>query len=368
MRGYPQHLADSNWDVHVVSAPGPGFHEFEARSGVTKHSLKMERSPSIFKDMVSLVRWCLLLLKVKPDIVSSGTPKAGLLGMLASRLVKVPRRVYHLRGLRLESLTGLKYFVLKAMEKMACSCSTEVLAVSASLREAAIRTGIVSPDKIHVLGKGSSNGVDINHFNPENATESRKEELTQALGLIPDVPVIGFVGRLTLDKGLETLKKAHEELKKQGIRHQFLVVGGVENDVLTGHQDSPHGYLGKAFVQTGRVKDVAPYYPLMDLLTLPTQREGMPNAVLESQACGVPVVTTDVTGARDSIRNGRTGVLFTYGDYQELAQVIAKLLSERDLMNRMSQVGRRFIEENFSRNRVWELLDEFYGEVRVHSN
>src|SRR5699024_2917507 len=114
MRGYPQHLADSNWDVHVVSAPGPGFHEFEARSGVTKHSLKMERSPSIFKDMVSLVRWCLLLLKVKPDIVSSGTPKAGLLGMVASRLVNVARRIYHLRDRRHQSRKVIKYIVLNA--------------------------------------------------------------------------------------------------------------------------------------------------------------------------------------------------------------------------------------------------------------
>lgn len=360
MRGYPQFLANLGWQVHVVSSHGTEFEDLATNSPCHTHPLRMERVPSPVRDFKSLIAWILLLRKVKPDIVSSGTPKAGLLGMLASRLCQVPRRVYHLRGLRLEGETGIKYKVLRTLEKVTCFCATDVLAVSPSLRTAAIDAGIVEPEKIHVLGAGSSNGVDLEHFSPHKHTRSRKEQLVTEVGLVPGVPIIGFVGRLSADKGLPDLMRAHQILKQRGVPHQMLVVGIVEEEASSTNTDDALGEFIESTTQTGYVSDTEPYYQLMDVLTLPTRREGLPNVALEAQATGVPVITTDVTGARDAIEDGLTGLLIPFGHAERLARAVEDILSNPQKREAMTMNARRFVAELFDRKKVWQALNDYY--------
>ena len=105
MAGFPQYLAERGWDVHVVSSPGARLDALAGVDGVTVHALTMAREPSPVSDLRSLIAWMRLLRRLRPDVVSVGTPKAGLLGGIAARLTRVPGRVYMLRGLRLETST-----------------------------------------------------------------------------------------------------------------------------------------------------------------------------------------------------------------------------------------------------------------------
>lgn len=364
MRGYPQSLADSGWKVHIVSSPGIQLQELASDSHCHSHSLEMQRKPSPLRDVNSLLNWIRLLKEVKPDIVSSGTPKAGLLGMLASRLCNVPRRVYHLRGLRLEGETGLKYKILRALEKFTCSCATDVLAVSNSLKRVAVEARIVESEKINVLGSGSSNGVDLEHFSPQKHSKERQAKLLSELGMIPGVPVVGFVGRLTPDKGLREIMLAHQLLKQRNISHQLLVVGIIEDEKsFPAFKD----FLNST-IQTGYVNDVAPYYQLMDVLILPTRREGLPNVAIEAQACEVPVITTDVTGARDAIEDGQTGTLITFGNDEELADAVEAIILKPGKRRSMGRRARNFVIENFDRKTVWDDLDIYYEKGIVLRN
>lgn len=360
MRGYPQSLVDLGWQVHVASSPGAELEDLVTTSQCHTHSLEMERAPSPFRDLRSLTAWIRLIRKIKPDIVSFGTPKAGLLGMLASRLCRVPRRVYHLRGLRLEGETCMKYKVLRALEKITCFCATDVLAVSPSLRAAAIHAGIVAPAKINVLGAGSSNGVDLEHFAPHKRTRVRNEQLLAELGLVPGVPVIGFVGRLSADKGLHGLMRAHQRLKQRNVDHQMLVVGIIEDEFSSTNGDDALGDFLESTIQSGYVSDTEPYYHLMDVLTLPTRREGLPNVAIEAQAAGVPVITTDVTGARDAIEDGLTGLLVPFGDDEKLANAVEDILSNPKERDSMAINARQFVTESFDRRRVWQALNDYY--------
>ena len=170
------------------------------------------------QDLVSLARLWLLLRRLRPDLTEFSTPKAGLLGTLAAMLCGVPRRIYMLRGLRLETSTGFKHRILLAAERVACACAHVVLCNSNSLRAEALALGVAPADKLHLLGEGSTNGVDVARFAPGPSN------VRERLGITRKAPVLGFVGRLTRDKGLPELIEAFDTILKAKPKARLLLV------------------------------------------------------------------------------------------------------------------------------------------------
>ena len=150
----------------------------------------MQRGIAPFADLVSLYRLWQLIGKCRPDLVEFSTPKAGLLGTLAAWLRGVPRRVYMLRGLKLETTSGLKRRILLATERLAARCAHVVLCNSESLRAETLALRVAPLSKLHLLGEGSSNGVDIDRFSPGPST------IREQLGIPHNVPVDRLFGPL----------------------------------------------------------------------------------------------------------------------------------------------------------------------------
>ena len=358
MRGLPQYLASRGWDVHVVSSPGPGLDALRGEQGLTVHALRMAREPSPLADARALLSWISLLRRVRPDAISVGTPKAGLLGGLAARWTRVPWRIYHLRGLRLETTTGVRRSILAILERTAMASSNMVISVSASLRQRVVDLGLVDGSRIRVLGHGSSNGVELPARPP--STEERAAA-RQRLGLEPQPPVVGFVGRLTPDKGLDVLAAARALLAERGVDHQLLIVGGVDEQADPAILDALRS-VGRPPIETGQVPDARSFYAAMDLLCLPTLREGFPNVVLEAAAAGIPAVTTDATGAVDSVVDGATGLIAAVGDPGSLADRLQELLEATAGARRaMGQAARERAGRDFSRDQVWALFADALG-------
>jgi glycosyltransferase involved in cell wall biosynthesis len=109
--------------------------------------------------------------------------------------------------------------------------------------------------------------------------------------------------------------------------------------------------------------EIETYYFVMDMLVLPTHREGFPNVVLEAQAASRPVVTTRATGASDSICDGFTGLVVPVGDAVALADALMRLLSDRELAQRMGRAGRERVIREFCHERIWEALAALYREL-----
>ena len=360
--GLYAHLRDQGFDVSVISSEGCELDRV-SEEGASPFVVPMEREISLWCDLVSLWRLWRLIRKIRPDITNVGTPKAGLLGGLAALMAGVPHRIYTLHGLRLETTDGWKRKLLIFAERLACACAHRVHCVSPSLRKQAIELGVVGPTKAVVVGPGTCAGVDIARF--RTTREVRKEGviLRRQLGVHENAPVIGFVGRFTRDKGISELYQAFVLARERHSMLRLLLVGDFETgDPLPEH--IRHAIEGDdAVICTGFVRDVAPLYRLMDICVLPTYREGFPGVPLEAQAAGVPVITTDATGAVESIVNRETGYIVPVGDIDALSAAIDTLLSDPPLRKCMGEAGCGWVNAVFRREIVWAAQMEVYKQL-----
>jgi len=360
LRGQLGYLREAGFDVTVISSPGQELDKIAAQEGVKTFPIQMAREISPLRDLVSFWRLWRVLRLIRPHITNVGTPKAGLLGGLAAYLAGVPCRVYTLHGLRLETLIGFRRQMLVYSERLACFCANRVFCVSESLRMKAVSLGLVALGHTAVFGQGSCNGVEAQEFVVSFGGQNRGAELREKLGIPANAPVVGFVGRFTRDKGISELIEAFVSLRSQFSNLCLLLVGDFE-------VGDPPSEIATHTIKTdlniyctGFVPDAGPYYHVMDVLALPTHREGFPTVVLEAQASGKPVVATDATGAIDSIVEGVTGHTVPVGDSGALANALSTLLENPALAKKMGQAGQRRVAREFQPEKIWsELLIQY---------
>jgi glycosyltransferase involved in cell wall biosynthesis len=260
-----------------------------------------------------------------------------------------------LRGLKLETSTGFKRLILLASERLAAACAQVVLCNSNSMRAEALALGVAPEAKLHLLGEGSSNGVNVKRFAPGPS------DVRNRLGLPQEAPVVGFVGRLTRDKGLPELIEAFDTILKTEPEAHLLLVGWFD-----AAEDALSTALRARILShprihcTGFVADTAPYYRAMDLMVLPTWREGFPNVVLEAAATGIPVITTLCTGSRDSVVPEVTGLLIPPGYPEAISEAVLRLLRNPELRSRMGQAARAWVVEHYSIERILGLVTALY--------
>ena len=351
-------LREAGFRVTLVSSPGELLKRTALSESVESIEIPMRRRIAPIADLVSLFRLWRLLRNLKPDIVEFGTPKAGLLGTLAARFCGVPRRIYLLRGLKLEATTGLKRRVLLAAERLAASSAHIVICNSESLRARALALGVAPAAKLYLLGGGSSRGVDMDVYSPG------KSDVRERYGLPHDAPVVGFVGRLTRDKGLPELVEAFDAILQAEPKAHLLLVGWFDasedmlgNDVRRRIECHPRIHL------TGFVEGTAAFYRAMDVMVLPTWREGFPNVVLEAGSTGIPVITTMSTGSRDSVVPEVTGLLIPPGYPEAITEAVVKLLRDPELRQRMGQAARAWVQKHYINERVLGLTAAYYKEL-----
>ena len=351
-------LAAAGFRVSLLSGPGSHADQAIEKQAVHAYAIPMERTISFFADVVALLRTCRVLRRLRPDIVEFSTPKMGMLGSVAAWICRTRARVYFMRGLRLETATGLKRSILLWAERIAACCSDVVICNSRSLRERAVALRIAPSAKLILLGDGSSNGVDVSRFSPG------RSDVKQRLGIPRDAQVVGFVGRLTSDKGLPELMEAFAQILRQQPDAFLLLVGWF---------DAAEDALGRAvrarveghprIVLTGYVADTAPYYRAMDVLVLPSWREGFPNVLLEAAASGVPVIAADCTGSRDAVQHELTGLLVPAGNPAAICESVLRILSDPTIRSSMGEAARRWAVERYDSRKVLSMAVQFYREL-----
>lgn len=364
LRGQGRFMRDAGFDVLAVSSPGPEQRTFAERDGARVISLEMPRRITVLRDIVAVARLAALMRRERPAVVDAHTPKGGLLGMVAAGLARVPVRVYHLRGLPLETATGARRILLAAAERVSCALAHRVVAVSDSLRERALELGLCAPGKITVLGEGGGDGIDAEgEFAPVAADVRRRADLRARLGIAAGAPVVGFVGRLVRDKGVGELTAAWRDVSAEWPDAHLVVAGAPEPrdpvpaETLRELAAAPRAHL------LGHVESPREVYPAFDVLALPSYREGFPVVLLEAAALALPIVTTRVTGCVDAVRDGETGRLVPAGDPPALAAALGEYL--RDPLRRAAhgRAGRERVVRAFDRDRLSAELLGLYREL-----
>ena len=365
LRDFLVYLGATGFDVSFIASPGPEM-ELAREEGVAVYNVPIKRDISPLHDLVSLWRLWRLLRNIRPDITNVGTPKAGLLGGLAAVFASVRYRVYTMHGLRLETSRGWERKLLWYTEWLSCRCAHQVYCVSPSLRERAIELKLVDSAKSSVVANGTFNGIEIEHYSPNLIRKDRAEQLRRELGIYSRALVIGYVGRMTRDKGIAELYQAFLLLCAQFTNLRLLLVGEYEigdpiPNALRARIDAD-----PRVVRTGWISDPAAYYQVIDVLALPTRREGFGLVSIEAQASGVPVVSTKATGTRDSLVDGVTGFSTPVGDAPALAEALALLLGDARLRKGMGESGRDWVARMFDRRIVWAEHKKRYMDV-IHA-
>ncbi len=277
---------------------------------------------------------------LKPDIVHHVALKPILLGSLAARLAKL-RRVVNApvgQGFVFSSPT-LKARLLRPFVGIALRASIGARGAVAVFendedRTAMIAAGAIAPAQT-VLIRGA--GVDITQFAPQ----PRSNQVVQV--------VLG--ARMLRDKGVREFIAAAKLLYKQGIIANFLLAGAPDPGNPAALSEAE--LRGAAPVRwLGPVSDMAALLASCDIACLPSYREGMPKFLLEAMASGLPCVATNVTGCREAVIDGETGLLVPAQDEAALAGALARLIDDADLRARMGSAGRARVLANFAETEI----------------
>jgi glycosyltransferase involved in cell wall biosynthesis len=361
LTGQVGYLKARGFEISAISSPGEFLLRFADREHIDVHGVDMPRRITPLRDVVALARIVSALRRIRPQIVHAHTPKGGVLGMVSAWLARVPVRVYHMRGLPFTTATGWRRTLLMWSERISCSLAHRVFCVSSSVRQLAVESRLCRPDKIVVLAQGSGNGVDaVQRFNDSNISSSVREETRRRHDISPDALVLGFIGRIVRSKGIIELAGAWRELRQDFPNLHLLLVGPHEM------QDRIPEEIDRALQSDPRVHflghewNTPPLYAIMDVLALPTYREGFPNVLLEAAGMKVPVVATQVPGCTDAVQDGITGTLVPPYDAKGLAAAVRTYLRNGELRRLHGEAARARVLCDYSPLAIWKAVCDEY--------
>jgi glycosyltransferase involved in cell wall biosynthesis len=311
--------------------------------GIIVHPLALSRSGiGILNELKTISQLFFIIREVKPNIIHSITIKPVLYGNLLARLLKVPVRV--------SSISGLGYVF-----------------IAQDLKTKILKFFVIQFYRFALFGSKAvifQNHADINIFKTIKAVNEKQVVLIRGSGVdltkyrvLPEPdnnPVVMFVARLLIDKGVNEFVQAAKLIRNIRPDIRMALVGDVDIEnpksiypcqIRKWEQDDIVEYWGYSH-------NVAETISKANIIVLPSYREGLPKSLIEAAACGRAVITTDVPGCRDAIEVNKTGLLVPAKTVQPLVDAILKLVNDQKLRSEFAQKGRLFAEKVFDINDV----------------
>jgi glycosyltransferase involved in cell wall biosynthesis len=305
-----------------------GFVDRLRQAGVTTAIVPMQRSIRPVADFRAYRHLVQLMDGEAYNLVHAHSSKAGVLGRLAAWRAGVPAIIYTPNAFAfLGTRNRLFFWLYRAIERWLGQHVTQaVVCVSASEVALAQRERIVPADRLVLI----ENAIDVSIL----ARSEDKNAARVALGLNPDRPVVGFIGRLAAQKGIECVVEAAHLAVDRGVDAQFVLVGEGELEDTVRQMIVQH-HLEAYVALAGYRQDIPQVMAAIDIFVLPSMYEGLSYALMEAMAAGRAIIATTVMGNRDLIQNEETGLLVPPGDACALAGAMARLLSRPDERERL---------------------------------
>lgn len=324
---------------------------------------EMKREPRFSHDRAAYMRLKAIIREFKPDIVHTHASKAGALGRKAALSMKVPVVVHTFHGHVFHSYFGkLKTFVFKTIERRLARRSSGIIAISnTQKKELADEHQICPSEKIEVIPLG----FDLKRF--QNSKELFREKTRQIYSLKEDEVAVAIIGRLVPVKNhrmfLEVIRILSSEMKN---KVSFFIVGdGTEKVLLEQEISEMNLPQNLKIVMTSWIKDIAAFNAGMDVICLTSNNEGTPVSLIEAQAAGIPVISTDVGGVRDIVQDEDTGCVVPQNEPILFAEKLRSLIEDKNKREKMSQNGWSFVEDKFHYTRLVRDMENYYKKLLI---
>ncbi len=351
-------LEAQGYEVVSVSSYGPQLQRVRDAGGRTE-VVEMQRHISPFKDLKSLWQLIKVFRKVRPTMVHSMTPKAGLLCMMAAWLCRVPVRVHTFTGLVFPTSTGLKRRILMATDWLTCACATHIIPEGEGVKKDLLNNSITKKP-LRVLGYGNVMGIDLRRFDPE---DTEVVEVAKPLRR-PGVFTFIFIGRIVRDKGINELIEAFKRLNAQYPNTRLILVGSTEQDLDPVKPETLAEIESNPVIEAvGRQNDVRPWLAAADAFVFPSYREGFPNVVIEAGAMGLPSIVTDINGSREIIIDGKNGAIVPSKDAEALYRAMKRMATDAGWRETLASNARTMIASRYEQSYVRQCLKDFYKEI-----
>jgi glycosyltransferase involved in cell wall biosynthesis len=355
IKGQMHFMSENGFDVTMISAGGKEIKEVIKNENCKHLIFPLTRKITPIKDVTAVIKLYTYLKREKPQIVHTHTPKAGIVGMLASYLAGVPIRLHTVAGLPLMEAKGIKRKLLNFVEKVTYACATKVYPNSKGLYDFIVEEELISSIKMKIIANGSSNGIDTSYFDSERILENQREEFLTRLNIQKKDFVFVFVGRLVGDKGINELIDAFARIKDSNVK--LLLVGGLESDLDPLKSETIHEIdNNKNIISVGFQKDVRPYFAISHCLVFPSYREGFPNVVLQAGAMGLPSIVSNINGCNEIIQEGINGSIIPSKDRESLYKVMHKIISDEAWRKQLAGNARDIIVSHYEQKLVWDAL------------
>lgn len=344
-----------------------GFEVFLASSGTCPKDLEnfpfisipFSRSISIVNDIKALIKLVRLLRRLRPDIVHSHTPKAGLIGMIACLICGVNKRLHTVAGLPQDSSKGMVKFILNTTEQITYTCAKKIYFNSKSQLQSQSLKFPRFKHKFQVVHNGTSNGIDLRKFKPQKPDEKLYTDFNLSRNSFKWI----FVGRVHEHKGIRELIEAYKVfVKSYPGTSELLIIGGL---------DVARNSLSKDWTQQiesenssirflGFQSNIPSWLSIADALIFPSYREGFPNVPLQAACMGIPIIATDINGCNELITNEKNGFLVPIKSSKAIADKMILIYKSPGLRESMKKYSLTNIPKLYDRKVFHQKLLEEY--------
>jgi glycosyltransferase involved in cell wall biosynthesis len=366
LTGQMKYMNENGFEVLMISDDGKERDKVMEQESCNHIVVSMTREITPIKDLHCL--WVLIRLfrREKPDIVHSHTPKAGLLGMLAARIAGVPVKIHTIAGLRFMTTVGFKRKLLVGMEKLTYYFADCVWANSFSIANYLKEHKLIDGNKLGIIGKGSTNGIDLQRFS-KSALKIQEIEATKKLINYDEKNFyLLSVGRMVKDKGIEELIEVFEIIKKEVSHLRLILVGpfeeqldGIRADIKETIQND------KDIIHINWSNQVEYFMHLANILVHPSHREGFPNVLLQAGAMECSIICSDIAGNIDIVQHQETGILFKVSDKKDLESKLIFGIKNTENLLKFKEKLLSDIKEKFDRKMVHQsILNQYIRLVK----
>ena len=313
-------------------------------------NINFKRQLNLIFDFVSFLSLLYFLVKYRPHLTISITPKAGLITAISSFIARVSYRIHYFTGQTWVTKKGFVRFIYKISDRIIFKLSHHVLMDSSSQKKFLISNNIISHDRSTVLLHGSVGGVNTKKFKYKKTT---RDLLRKKLQISKNDFTFLYLGRMNRDKGIIDLIKAFQKIKN--FHNVILVlVGPIEDEYIKNFIKK-----NKKVIYVGETLNPEKWFSMADILCLPSYREGFGSVVIEAGSCNLPTLGSNIYGITDAIVKNQTGFLHKVGSISDIKKKMLFVIKNRKLLKKYGQRARKRVKKKFEENLISEKFLEF---------